>query len=87
MSHNALVRELAGRTGLTQTQITKVLTELHCLTNEKVPSSRVAKGGKVHQVTGYQGIKLRFTKKAALASVRRKPSFADLIAEIKRNGD
>ena len=82
MTKKALVRELSGRTGLTEKQITKVLTELRSLTNK---STSKTSNGKVHVISGYQGVKLRFTKKEALASVHRRPTFAELISELEKD--
>jgi hypothetical protein len=87
MTKKSLIRELSGRTGLTQKQITKVLSELRTLTSASTLKPRGPKNGEVHVVSGYQGLRLRFTKKEALASVRRKPAFVELIAELKKDGD
>jgi predicted DNA-binding transcriptional regulator YafY len=85
MTKKTLIRELSGRTGLTERQISKVLTELRSLTNKRTSKSANGRNGTVHIVSGYQGLKLRFTKKEALASVHRRPTFAELISELEKD--
>jgi hypothetical protein len=89
MTKKSLVRELSGRTGLTQRQISMVLSELATMEKKRIQPAKKSPQGrngedKVNVVELSDGEKIRFTKRDILALVGQEPTLDQIMAKLER---